>query len=313
MATASTPSSKRADDARRMVAGGVAGALARSAVTPLDVLKIRFQVQDVPIRPGAHAAQPHVYTSTLHAVRCLLREDGVRALWRGNVPAMALWTLYSAVQFPVYHGVMRTIAEHSSRDASHPSPWWASLFAGAVAGCAGTACSYPFDRIRTILAVQGVPPVYRGTMHAAMHTVQTGGPTALFKGLAPALAQVAPYVGLSFCLFEALEPAFQDTSPIASASQRGAAAGFVSKLIVYPLDTVKRRVQVAGLTRHHSYAALHHYSGTWHVVQSVWAKESIPGFFKGVVPSLLKSTLAASLSFTLFGAVDWLLGDTAVQ
>ena len=81
------------------LAGAAAGALARIIVAPLDVLKIRYQLQvgspravaarsaasDVggvlasgPPAPGA----PIVYTSMLQSTRALLAEEGLRTLWR---------------------------------------------------------------------------------------------------------------------------------------------------------------------------------------------------------------------------------------
>lgn len=42
------------------------------------------------------------YTSLRQATASLLREEGIRTLWRGNTAAMALWIAYSAIQFPVY-------------------------------------------------------------------------------------------------------------------------------------------------------------------------------------------------------------------
>ena len=57
------------------VAGGVAGAVARLVVGPLDVLKIRFQVQLEPVAAGAGAASK--YTGLGQAVKTIVREEGV--------------------------------------------------------------------------------------------------------------------------------------------------------------------------------------------------------------------------------------------
>lgn len=46
-----------------------------------------------------------------------------------------------------------------AEDHIHLSPYL-SFMSGALAGCAATVGSYPFDLLRTILASQGEPKVY---------------------------------------------------------------------------------------------------------------------------------------------------------
>jgi solute carrier family 25 thiamine pyrophosphate transporter 19 len=66
------------------VAGAVAGAVARVVVGPLDVLKIRFQVQLEPIaRAAAGGARAAKYWSLRQAVATIAREEGIQVRWRG--------------------------------------------------------------------------------------------------------------------------------------------------------------------------------------------------------------------------------------
>ena len=56
-----------------MVAGGLAGAVSRVVVGPLDVVKIRMQVQLEPIRAGATSK----YTGITQALSTIAREEGI--------------------------------------------------------------------------------------------------------------------------------------------------------------------------------------------------------------------------------------------
>lgn len=55
------------------VAGALSGAVSRFVVGPLDVVKIRMQVQIEPVRKGGAAK----YTGVQQALRCILREEGI--------------------------------------------------------------------------------------------------------------------------------------------------------------------------------------------------------------------------------------------
>ena len=56
------------------IAGGVAGSVTRLITAPLDVLKIRFQLQ-FPKSPQ--------YASVLGALKLIVKEEGVISLWKG--------------------------------------------------------------------------------------------------------------------------------------------------------------------------------------------------------------------------------------
>ena len=50
---------------------------------------------------GAGAARGGKYVGVAQALRTIVREEGVRALWRGNLPAQMMVMPYCAVQFLV--------------------------------------------------------------------------------------------------------------------------------------------------------------------------------------------------------------------
>ena len=63
------------------IAGALAGAVARMVVGPLDVLKIRFQVQLEPIaraQGGQAASMASKYTGLKQALATIAREEGIQ-------------------------------------------------------------------------------------------------------------------------------------------------------------------------------------------------------------------------------------------
>ena len=80
------------------ISGAVAGFVSRIVSAPLDVLKIRFQLQD---------SKSPKYSSLFDAVGRIVKEEGVTGLWKGNIPAVCLWVSYGALQFMSYGELKR--------------------------------------------------------------------------------------------------------------------------------------------------------------------------------------------------------------
>ncbi|KAI9073902.1 hypothetical protein K1719_044135 [Acacia pycnantha] len=100
---------------------------------------------------------PSKYTGIVQASKDIFREEGIKGFWRGNVPSLLMVMPYTAIQFTVSHK-LKTFASGSSNTATknhiHLSTYL-SYVSGALAGCAATVGSCPFDLLRTILASQG--------------------------------------------------------------------------------------------------------------------------------------------------------------
>lgn len=71
------------------LAGGLAGAVSRLVVGPLDVVKIRMQVQLEPIAHGVNSK----YTGVMQALTTIVREEGVQV--RACRPSCSSYTLPS--------------------------------------------------------------------------------------------------------------------------------------------------------------------------------------------------------------------------
>lgn len=77
-----------------------------------------------------------------------------------------------------------------------------SFVSGAIAGTAGTIASYPLDLLRTTLAAQGEPKVYKGIVDAARGIVAKNGIAGLYRGLSITIIEIIPYSALQFGLYD---------------------------------------------------------------------------------------------------------------
>ncbi|ONM34813.1 thiamine diphosphate carrier protein2 [Zea mays] len=364
------------------LAGAISGGISRTVTSPLDVIKIRFQVFPPPLispfssrstfsgravavllagapppfvrelaisildvkRLPQYSLQvqlepttswgilrrdiygPSKYTGLLQATKDILREEGLPGFWRGNVPALLMYMPYTAIQFTVLHK-LKTFASGSSKteDHLHLSPYL-SYVSGALAGCAATIGSYPFDLLRTILASQGEPKIYPNMRSAFVDIIKTRGVQGLYSGLSPTLVEIIPYAGLQFGSYDTFKRSmmtwnrykyshlnFGSEDDSVSSFQLflcGFAAGTFSKAACHPLDVVKKRFQIEGLKRHPRYGARIEsstYKGMYHALKEIVAKEGFGGLYKGLFPSLVKSAPAGAVTFVAYEYIsDWL-------
>ncbi|XP_023006386.1 mitochondrial thiamine diphosphate carrier 2-like isoform X1 [Cucurbita maxima] len=312
-------------------AGAIAGCVSRTVTSPLDVIKIRFQVQLEPITSWALVQRslsgPSKYTGMIQATKDIFREEGLPGFWRGNVPALLMVMPYTAIQFTVLHR-MKTYAAGSSKTEVHIqlNPYL-SYISGALAGCAATVGSYPFDLLRTILASQGEPKIYPSMRSAFIDIFQTRGFRGLYAGLSPTLVEIIPYAGLQFGTYDTFRRWTMSWNhrhyPNSGATNRkdglssfqlllcGLAAGTCAKLVCHPLDVVKKRFQIEGLQRHPRYGARVEqdaYRNMIDALRRIMKSEGTAGLYKGIIPSTVKAAPAGAVTFLAFDTIsDWLL------
>jgi solute carrier family 25 thiamine pyrophosphate transporter 19 len=81
----------------------------------------------------------------------------------------------------------------------------------------------------------------------------------------------------------------------------GGASGVFAKTVVYPLDFVKKRLQVQGFEEARSkFGATPRYNGALDCLVKVARTEGYHSLFKGYVPSLLKAAVTTAAHFAFY-------------
>ena len=177
--------------------GSIAGTVSRTLLNPLDVVKVRLQLQ----QEHKHTAK---YAGAINCALTILREEGIRGWWRGIVPGLCLVAPYTAVQFCVYEAALRFCAATPIKEQTPQA--LITIAAGSVAGFAATLASYPLDAIRTNLAAQGST---HASLVGAYRSLSKRGRGGIFRGIAPTLMSVLPYSAVQFSAFEAMTRALE--------------------------------------------------------------------------------------------------------
>lgn len=213
------------------------------------------------------------------------------------MPAELLYVCYASVQFSAYRSVSVLL-----RNA--PVPWRLpdaaeSFVSGASAGILATTVTYPLDLLRTRFAAQGRRKVYSSLWGAVREIKRDEGLRGFFRGVGPGLAGIAPYMGIFFATYEWLRLVVGGWNmPWGSGeATAGVAASVVAKTAVFPLDLVRKRIQIQGPTRAmYAHGQMPEYSSALHALRSVVRMEGFRGLFKGLPISLIKAAPGSAIT-----------------
>ena len=139
------------------------------------------------------------------------------------------------------------------------------------------------------------------------------GVRGLYGGVTPTLLGIVPYAGISFATFETLKSRYGEAQKRKSAREAGrdgdgtgaanepempaalrllfgGVAGLFAQSVTYPLDIVRRRIQVVG--------AAGGYVSPWRALVDIGKTEGLRnGLYKGVTMNWLKGPVSVAVSF----------------
>ncbi|KAG0744162.1 hypothetical protein G6F23_005445 [Rhizopus arrhizus] len=286
--------------------GGIAGIATRFAISPLDVIKIRLQLQSQPLSTKLlFSKQNAKYSGIFHSFKTIVQEEGIRGLFKGNVAAEYLYLTYGISQFYAYYH-MDAFMDKKTQIVPSLKPF----VSGMVAGSFATAITYPFDLLRTRFAVQGTSKVYKSLSHAILDINEKEGIKGFYRGLGSSIIQIMPYMGLMFFSYEGLSSIIQNLKDKQIISDKynktenmicGSLSGIISKAGVFPLDVVRKRLQVQGprISEYvvSSIPTYSHQTSAISCMKHIVCTEGFWALFKGIVPGLLKAGPSGAVYF----------------
>ena len=321
-----------------LLCGGVAGAFSKSCTAPLARITILRQLQSTGQVPGW---VPGANQGILRALSKIAREEGVRALWKGNGVTVLHRLPYSSINFYAYENIMDWLEGEGAfakarggskrrRDAAKGTEtaeteddenrrggvglgWDVSrrLLAGGSAGMIACALTYPLDLVRTRLAAQTTTRHYDGLVNALFVIGRDEGVRGLYRGLAPTLTGVGPNLAINFAAYETFRRLAAEHATAVNARNDGSfvlpnwavslvcgsSAAVVSATATYPLDLVRRRLQMVKRVSGSPGGAR---VGIVSTFAHVWAKEGFVGFYRGIIPEYAKVVPGVSITYATY-------------
>lgn len=177
--------------------GGVGtGALQSLILTPVELLKVRLQLQE-----SSSLGAPSTQKGPINLAKSILRSEGLRGLYRGltitvlrDAPAHGLyfWT-YEYMRERLHPGCRKSAQESMTT----------MLVAGGLAGVASWISCYPFDVVKTRLQAQKRSSMkYKGIVDCFRKSVNEDGYRVLWRGLGTAVTRAFVVNGAIFVAYE---------------------------------------------------------------------------------------------------------------
>uniref|UniRef100_G1LJT1 Calcium-binding mitochondrial carrier protein SCaMC-1 n=1 Tax=Ailuropoda melanoleuca TaxID=9646 RepID=G1LJT1_AILME len=179
---------------------------------------------------------------------------------------------------------------------------WKYLLAGGIAGTCARTRTAPLECLKTLMQVSKNVRI----INRLREMVKEGGVISLWRGNGVNVLKIAPETAVKVWSYEQYKKFLSSEGAklktfeqFASASLAGATA----QSLIYPLEVLKTNMAVSRTGQ---------YSGILDCARKIWKLASVPGFYKGYVPSLLAVIPYVGIDFTIYELLKthWLNTDT---
>ncbi|KAL6057313.1 Solute carrier family 25 member 43 [Balamuthia mandrillaris] len=250
---------------------------------PLEAVKLQLQLRLVEAKGSRRAAFGGV------SVGALARQHGFLSLWRGLLPSLLRYYPFNALQLAVQNTIKAVLQLTPERDRMHEGRflYLRALLGGWVAGALSLAAVYPLDVSYTRLSMDLSGRHYRGTFSCLWDMYREEGLRALYRGYLLSAFAILPYRFVYFASWDSTQKTvLKGETTVWKKFLLGQIASITAMTATYPLDTIKRVMQVSNM-------------GLVESVLLLWREGGVSAFYAGFVVNLLRHFLS-SLYFSLF-------------
>jgi len=289
-------------------AGGISGAVAKTATAPIERVKLIIQTQDA--NPMIKSGQVARYTGIVDCFTRVHREQGFKAFWRGNFTNVIRYFPTQAFNF-AFKDTIKALFPKYNPKTNFGMFFLVNMASGGLAGAGSLCIVYPLDYARTRLAsdVGKDQKSFNGLADCLVKTAKgPGGIMGLYNGFGVSVAGIIPYRGVYFGLFDTLagvNPFRNDKGIVGLASKFGIAqfTAIVAGYASYPFDTIRRRLQMQSEKPKDQWL----YKGTVDCFYKIMREEGTSALFKGAGANALR-TVGSAMVLVLYGEIKTFLG-----
>ena len=238
---------------------------------------------------------------------------GISSLFKGHSASLIRVFPYAGINFLAYEQLQRAFIISPATD----TPFHRFL-CGSTAGAISTIFTYPLELIRIRLAFETrqneSSSWFRIARRIYFERGRKGSVFNLYQGIGPTMLGILPYAGTSFVTHDLIRdqlrsPFFAPYTLEKGSSTRltavaqlccGAIAGIVAQTVAYPIDILRRRMQVGSVVGSSS--------GIPETARLIMRERGVRGFYVGLTIGYMKMAPMVATSFYVYDRMKRLLG-----
>lgn len=291
--------------AKDFIAGGVSAAVSKTAVAPIERVKLLLQVQHA----SKQITADKQYKGIVDAFVRIPKEQGIGAFWRGNLANVIRYFPTQALNF-AFKDVYKNIFMKGVDKKTQFWKWFAAnLASGGAAGATSLCFVYPLDFARTRLGADvgkgAAEREYTGLVNCLSKTFKSDGIVGLYRGFNVSVQGIIIYRAAYFGLYDSASGMLPDPkkTPLLIKWMIAQVVTTASGIVSYPFDTVRRRMMMQSGRAKSDIM----YKNTIDCWAKIYKAEGGKAFFKGALSNVLRGT-GGALVLVFYDELKTLIG-----
>ncbi|XP_012279397.1 ADP,ATP carrier protein 2 [Orussus abietinus] len=274
--------------AKDFIAGGVAAAISKTAVAPIERVKLLLQVQHI----SKQIAEDQRYKGMVDCFIRIPKEQGFLSYWRGNFANVIRYFPTQALNFAFKDKYKQVFLGGVDKNTQFTRYFLGNLASGGAAGATSLCFVYPLDFARTRLAADvgkaGGEREFSGLGNCLTKIFKADGLGGLYRGFGVSVQGIIIYRAAYFGFYDTARGMLPDPkkTPFLVSWGIAQAVTTVAGIVSYPFDTVRRRMMMqSGRAKSEIL-----YKNTLHCWATIYKSEGGNAFFKGAFSNVLRGT-----------------------
>uniref|UniRef100_A0A2R5L5E1 ADP/ATP translocase n=1 Tax=Ornithodoros turicata TaxID=34597 RepID=A0A2R5L5E1_9ACAR len=273
------------------IAGGVAAAISKTSVAPIERVKLLLQVQHV----SKQITADKQYKGMIDCFVRIPKEQGFLSFWRGNLANVIRYFPTQALNFAFKDKYKQLFMGGVDKKTQFWRYFIGNLASGGAAGATSLCFVYPLDFARTRLAADigkggksSGQREFTGLGNCLTKIFKSDGAVGLYRGFGVSVQGIIIYRAAYFGFFDTAKGMLPDpkNTPLVISWMIAQTVTTVAGIMSYPFDTVRRRMMMQSGRS----AAERQYKSTMHCWGKIYKTEGGAAFFKGAFSNILRGT-----------------------
>lgn len=265
----------------KFFSAGAAACIADVITFPLDVAKVRLQIQG----EGLNSSQAGIKNGMFRTIINIARIEGPKSLYNGLCAGLQRQMCFASVRIGLYDSVKNFYNGILSSDSTSQGHIWIRILAGISTGGMSVIFAQPTDvvKVRMQAQITGATPRYVGTISAYRTIAVEEGFRGLWKGTLPNVTRNAIVNAAELVCYDCIKEFIlkkgfmSDNVPCHFTS--AFVAGFCATLVASPVDVVKTRFMNSRKGQ---------YRGAMDCAIRMFHEGGFLAFYKGFMPSFIR-------------------------